>query len=253
MKRIIALALMAVLLLGSLAACNSSEELDLTPDDKMTIAICALARSAQAQKDTAKPTCYSVKGVRTLDGVKTMETTSSYDAEKLFTVTESRYYEGETFISSEINYVYVASVLGTQNDGFQIISATEISNGETTKKEYKILYTAKTTQEVETFWNENKLGADMSYQTYGRLEDLIVAAAMSQGGAEAEVSSADDFKLTIATNYKTERYTIVDNYITQLVWTEMTANGEDENTWNYYWNITDVTLPNLADFILVVE
>ena len=253
MKRIVALALMAVLLLGSLAACNSSEELDLTPDDKMTIAICALARSAQAQKDTAKPTCYSVKGVRTLDGVKTMETTSSYDAEKLFTITESRYYEGETFISSEINYVYAASVLGTQNDGFQIISATEISDGETTKKEYKVLYTAKTMQEVETFWNENKLGADMSYQTYGRLEDLIVSAAMSQGGVEAQVTSAKDYTLSITGDMKTETYTVENDSITKFVWTEMTANGEDESTWEYFWNVTDVTLPDLSDFVLVTE
>ena len=49
MKKWIAIALSAVMLLGILSGCKK-EELDLTPDDKMTIAIAALARSAKAQR-----------------------------------------------------------------------------------------------------------------------------------------------------------------------------------------------------------
>ena len=87
----------------------------------------------------------------------------------------------------------------------------------------------------------------MAYQTYGRMEKLIVSAAMSQGGVEVKLSSSTDFTFSITDAHKTERYTVENNRISQLVWTEWTANGEDENTWNYFWNVTDVTFPDLTD------
>lgn len=255
MKKWIALALSAVMLLGILSGCKK-EELDLTPDDQMTIAIAALARSVKAQKEASKPTKYTVKGVRTLDGVKTAESTASYDTEKALTVVETRYFEGDTQIGSETVYTFILSYLGETDEKFEIISAKVTEEDGFTTKQYSVLYTGETPQDAENAWVEGKYGADMTYQTVGRLEDLIVSAAMSQGGAEAKVTSADDFTLTITGDVKTEEYTVEDNRITQFVWTEMTANGEDVNTWNYYWGVSDIEQPELDltdGWVLVTE
>ena len=252
MKRCIAIALLAVMLLGILSGCKE-EELDLTPDDKMTIAICALARSVKAQKEAVKPTQYTVKGIRYLNGIKTMESTASYDNEKLLTVIENRYYDDTELLSTETVYTYVASVLGTEEEGFRIISATVTTQGEESTKSYSVLYTGTDALDVQNAWTEGQYGADMAYQTYGRLEDLIVSAAMSQGGVEAKVTSAKDYTLSISGDVKTETYTVENDMITKFVWSEMTANGDDESTWEYFWNVTDVTLPDLSDFVLVTE
>lgn len=253
MRKWIALALSAILLMGILSGCKK-EELDLTPDDQMTIAICALARSVKAQKDATRPTQYTVKSLRTLDGVKTMETTSSYNIETAFSVVETRYFDGENETGSEINYIFTVSHLGGDEERFEIVSATEKTVNGNTTKEYTILHTAETPEEIANAWEAGKYGADMTYQTYGRLEDLILSAAMSQGGAVAKVTSANDFTLTITDERKTETYTVEDDRITQFIWTENTANGEDENTWNYYWDVADVTLPNyLEGWTLVTE
>lgn len=244
MKKWIALALSLVMLLGILSGCKK-EELDLTPDDQMTIAIAALARSAKAQKEAVKPTQYTVKGVRTLDGVKTAESTASYDTEKALTVVETRYFEGDTQIGSETIYTFIVHYLGETDPKSEIISAKVTTENEETTKQYSILYTTDNPQDAEKAWIEGKYGADMNYQTYGRLEDLIVSVAMSQGGAEAKVTSAKDFTLTITGDVKTEEYTVENHRITKFVWTEMTANGEDMNTWEYFWGVSDAQMPNL--------
>lgn len=255
MKKWIAIALSAVMLLGILSGCKK-EELDLTPDDKMTIAICALARSVKAQKEGVKPTQYTVKGVRTLDGEKTMESTASYDTEKAITVVENRYFEGDTQIGTETVYTFILSHLGAAEESFEIISAKVTTENEETTKQYSILYTADTPQDAENAWIQGKYGADMAYQTYGRLEDLIVSAAMSQGGVEAKVTSAKDYTLSITGDVKTERYTVENDRITKFVWTEMTTNGEDESTWEYFWGVSDIANPNLDltdGWVLVTE
>ena len=255
MKKWIALALSSVMLLGVLSGCKK-EELDLTPDDQMTIAIAALARSAKAQREAVKPTQYTVKGVRTLDGVKTAESTASYDTETLLTVTEERYFDGENETGSQIHYTFVASHLGETDERFEIVSATQTTENGITTKEYKVLHTAENPQDIQRAWTEGGYGVDMTYQTYGRLEDLIVSCAMSQGGAKAKVTSAKDFTLTITGDVKTEEYTVENDRITQFVWTEMTANGEDVNTWEYFWGVSDVQTPNLDlsdGWVLVTE
>ena len=249
MKKWIATLLTFVLLLGVLSGCKQ-EELDLTPDDKMTIAISALARSVTALRaQSERPVRYTVSSVRTLNGDKTMEVTSSYDTEELLTVIQTRNYDGVEQLSSQTEYTFVKSLA----DNFQIISAEIHTEGDMTTKTYRVLHTLDTWQEVQSVWAENSYGADMTYQTYGRLEKLIVDAALSQGGAEAKVTSAKDFTLVLTRTHRTETYKVEDNLISQWVWAEWTANGEDENTWNYYWNITDVTLPDLADFVLIAE
>lgn len=257
MKRWIALCLSVLMLMSILAGCKKAEEApapfeeiySLTPDEKMTIAICALARSVNAQKAAAKPTCYTVKGVRTLDGIKTMETTSSYDNDKLYAVEDRLYFEEGVQTVSESEYIYVTQL----NGKYAIVLANVVTENNISTKTYSVVAEFDSLAAAQTAWTDGKYGADMTYQTYGRLEDLILSVALSQGSAEAEVTSSTDYTLTISNEYKTERYTVVGDTITQFVWTEMTVEGEDENTWSYYWNVADVTLPNLAEFTLIVE
>jgi len=259
MKRWIAIFLTVVLLAGILSGCKKeepqatqpTEELveEFTPDDKMTMAICALARSVNAQKTAAKPVCYTVKGLRALNGVKTQESNCSYDNEKLFAVEETRYFEEENEIGSECSYTYVLE----KNGKYHIISAKALTENGVTTKTYSILHTADTLHSAQIAWTEGSYGKDMTYQTQGILEDLILEAALSQGGAEAQVTSIKDFTLTITTNYKTETYTIANDYITRHVWTEMTTEGESEHTWDYTWNTAEATLPDLAEYTLITE
>lgn len=255
MKKWIAMFLSVVMLAGILAGCKKpvtpEEELaeEFSPDDKMTIAICALARSVNAQKAAAKPVRYAVKSVRRLDGVKMQESVSNYDNEKLFAAEEVRYFDGQTQTGSESVCTYV------EQDGstYRIIAARAVTQGETTEKTYRVLHTADSQQAIQTAWTAGGYGADMAYQTYGRFEDLIVSAALTQGGAEAQITSASDYVLTITNRYKTETYTVEKDFITQFVWTEMTTEGESEQTWDYFWNIAEVTLPDLAEYTLVTE
>lgn len=252
MKKWIAILLAFVLLTGILAGCK--EEMDLTPDDEMTIAISALARSVNALKESARPSLYTVTGTRGVDGVKTMESVTKYDTEQMITQTENQYYEDGELTRTEIVYTFVASSLAESGDSFSVISATmNIEAGETSK-EYSILYTGEDPLDAQNYWTANGYGPDMIYQTYGRMEDLIVSCALSQGGAKAKVTSAKDFSLELSLTNRTERYTVENNLITQFVWTEMTTNGEDESVWNYQWNVAEITLPDLSDgWTLVTE
>lgn len=251
MKKWIAILLAFVLLTGILAGCK--EEMDLTPDDETTIAISALARSVNALKASARPSLYTVTGTRTLDGVKTMESLTKYDTEQMITLTENEYYQDGELTRTEIIYTFMASNLSEEGDSFSILTATmNMEAGETTK-EYTVLYTNEDPLEVQNYWAANGYSPDMTYQTYGRMEDIIVSCALSQGGAKAKVTSAKDFTLELVLDNRTEHYTVEDNLITRFVWTEMTANGEDESIWNYQWNEAEITLPDMSDFTLVTE
>lgn len=251
MKKWIATLLAFVMLTGLLAGCK--EEINLTPDDEMTIAISALARSANALKEAARPSRYTVTGSRTLDGVKTNESVTKYDTEQMVTLAENQYYQDGELIRSEITYTFITSQLAGSGDSFSIVTATTSIEADETIKEYTIEYTGEDPLDVQNYWVANGYGPDMTYQTYGRIEDLIVSCALSQGGAKAKVTSAKDFTLDLMLNNRTERYTVTDNLITQFVWTEMTTSGEDESIWNYQWNAAEITLPDLSDFTFVTE